>query len=47
MHPITFAKAHPVGVLVSMGLGMMVGPAILGSVNRWTGVSIRLPSVGG
>jgi hypothetical protein len=47
MHPISFLKAHPVAVLTNMALGMMVGPAILGAVGRWTGVTVRLPSVGG
>lgn len=46
MHPWEFAKAHPVAVAVNMALGVMVGPAILGMVNRYTGVSISLPRVG-
>lgn len=46
MHPISFTKAHPVAVVTSMALGMVVGPAILSAVGRWTGVSVRLPSVG-
>jgi hypothetical protein len=46
MHPITFIKAHPVGVLVSMAAGMIVGPYLLNMVNRTTGVSVNLPSVG-
>ena len=46
MHPIAFAKAHPLGVVVSMGLGMVVGPAILGTLGSWTGINVRLPSVG-
>ena len=47
MHPISFVKAHPVGVLVSMAAGMIVGPWILGKVNTATGVGVNLPSVGG
>lgn len=47
MHPITFVKNHPVGVLVSMAAGMIVGPAILGALNSTTGVNVNLPSVGG
>ena len=47
MHPISFMKDHPVAVVTNMALGMIVGPAILGAIGRWTGVSVRLPSVGG
>lgn len=47
MHPIRFAKEHPVGVLVSMGVGMMVGPWILSLGNRYTGINVSLPSYGG
>jgi hypothetical protein len=47
MRPIRFARAHPVAVVTNMALGMIVGPAILGYVRRFTGVSVRLPSVGG
>jgi hypothetical protein len=47
MHPISFVKAHPVGVIVSMGVGMVVGPWLLGMVNNATGVNVSLPTVGG
>lgn len=47
MHPVTFVKAHPVGVLVSAAAGMMIGPWILGMVRSATGVGVSLPSVGG
>ena len=47
MHPISFTKAHPVGVLVSMAAGMIVGPWILNMVRSATGVGVSLPSVGG
>jgi hypothetical protein len=46
MHPLSFAKQHPMAVVVNMALGMMVGPAILRMVGSSTGVSVRLPSVG-
>jgi hypothetical protein len=46
MQPIRFAKAHPLAVVVSGALGMMVGPWILGVVRGLTGVGVSLPSVG-
>jgi len=46
MHPLTFAKNHPVAVITNMALGMMIGPWILSMINR-TGVGISLPSYGG
>jgi predicted membrane protein len=46
MHPITYTKAHPVGVLVSMAAGMIVGPWILRMINSATGVAVSLPSYG-
>jgi hypothetical protein len=46
MHPWEFTKRHPVAVATNMALGVIVGPAILGMVRRWTGVSVSLPSVG-
>lgn len=46
MHPLTFAKNHPVAVVVNMALGMMIGPAILRAVNGFTGISVNLPTVG-
>jgi len=46
MHPITFVKNHPVGVLVSMAAGMVVGPWLLGTVSRTTGVNVNLPTYG-
>ena len=47
MHPISFVKAHPVAVITSAAAGMIIGPAVLGWINRTTGVNIGLPSVGG
>lgn len=47
MHPVKFAKAHPVAVVTNMALGMIVGPAVLSMLGRWTGVNVSLPSVGG
>lgn len=46
MHPLSFAKAHPVAVVVNMALGMMIGPWILGRIGGMTGLGISLPSVG-
>jgi hypothetical protein len=46
MHPLTFVKNHPVAVITNMALGMMIGPAILRTINNITGVSVGLPSVG-
>jgi len=46
MRPITFVKQHPVGVVVSMAAGMIVGPWLLGVLGRTTGVNVNLPSVG-
>jgi len=47
MHPVTFVKNHPVGVVVSMAAGMVIGPYILNMVNSATGVNVGLPTVGG
>jgi hypothetical protein len=47
MHPFSFIKAHPVAVIISAGAGMIAGPAVLGWINRTTGISVGLPSVGG
>jgi hypothetical protein len=46
MHPLTFVKNHPVATFTLMAAGMVVGPAILRTVNNVTGVSVGLPSVG-
>lgn len=46
MHPIRFAKEHPVAVGVNMALGVMVGPWALSLVRRYTGVSLSLPNYG-
>ena len=46
MHPITFVKNHPLGVVVSMAAGMVIGPWVLGMVNSTTGVNVNLPTVG-
>lgn len=47
MHPLRFVKEHPVGFLLSAGVGMMVGPWALSIANRYTGISVGLPSYGG
>jgi hypothetical protein len=47
MHPITFTKNHPVGVITSMALGMIIGPWILSMLRGVTGVGVSLPSYGG
>ena len=47
MHPLTFAKNHPVAVITNMALGMIIGPWILSMVNRTLGVGVSLPSYGG
>lgn len=47
MHPLRFAKEHPVAVIVNMGLGMVIGPWILSTANRFTGIQVGLPSYGG
>lgn len=46
MHPLTFVKNHPVGVVVSAAAGMIVGPWVLSTITNLTGVGVRLPSVG-
>ena len=42
--PIRFVKEHPVGFLLSAGVGMVAGPWALGTVQRYTGLSVSLPS---
>ena len=44
--PVRFVKQHPLATVVLMGTGMIVGPWILGTVGRVTGVNVNLPSVG-
>ncbi len=44
MHPLTFAKQHPVAVLTNMALGAIFLPAVLRAVNNATGVGVSLPS---
>jgi hypothetical protein len=46
-HPISFTKAHPVAVIVSMAVGYMVVPWLLGLAGGVTGVRVRLPQYGG
>lgn len=46
MHPLRFAKEHPVAVVTNMALGMIVGPYLLSMVNRTTGIGVNLPRVG-
>jgi hypothetical protein len=43
VHPIEFTKAHPVAVIVSMAVGYMVVPWVLGLVGKTTGVAVKLP----
>ena len=47
MHPLRFAKEHPVAVVTNMALGMIVGPWVLARINGVTGVGINLPRYGG
>jgi len=47
MHPITFTKEHPLGVIASFALGMVFGPWLLSTVQGKTGVGINLPTYGG
>jgi uncharacterized membrane protein YdjX (TVP38/TMEM64 family) len=46
MHPISFAKAHPVAVITCAAGGMAFGPAVLGWLRNVTGVGIRIPTGG-
>jgi hypothetical protein len=45
MHPIQFAKAHPVAVITNMVIGMAVGPWILSKIGSTTGINVSVPSV--
>jgi hypothetical protein len=47
MHPVSFVKAHPLATVTLMAAGMIVGPWVLGTLGRTTGVGVNLPSVGG
>ena len=47
MRPISFVKTHPVATVTLMAAGMIVGPWILGTLGRVSGVNVNLPSVGG
>jgi hypothetical protein len=47
MHPITFTKQHPAGVVVSFAMGMVFGPWLLNAIQGKTGVGLSLPSYGG
>jgi hypothetical protein len=47
MRPVAFVKEHPVAVVVNMGLGMFIGPWVLGTVSRFTGISISIPTFRG
>jgi hypothetical protein len=46
MHPFTYVKNHPAATVVTFAAGMIVGPWLLGSIARTTGVGINLPTVG-
>lgn len=46
LRPVSFVKEHPLGFIVSAATGMVVGPAVLGMIGKWTGVNVSLPSVG-
>jgi hypothetical protein len=46
-HPIRFVKEHPAGFFGSAIFGMIAGPWALGQINRWTGISLGLPSFRG
>lgn len=47
MRPVTFAKEHPVAVVVNMAIGYMVLPWIMSTLGRYTGVGVRLPQYNG
>jgi len=47
MHPLTFAKNHPVAVVTNMTLGAIFLPWVLSMVRNATGVGVNLPSYGG
>lgn len=47
MHPIRFVKEHPAGFIGSAIFGMVVGPWALGTIQRYTGFSVGLPSFRG
>lgn len=47
MHPIRFVKEHPVGFVGSAAFGMIAGPWALSLLNRYTGISLGLPSYSG
>jgi hypothetical protein len=46
MHPISYVKAHPTATVVTLALGMMVGPWLLNTIGSKTGININLPSYG-
>lgn len=46
MRPISYVKSHPTATVVTFALGMVVGPWLLGTVARTTGVNVSLPTVG-
>ena len=46
MHPVSYVKAHPAATVVTFALGMMIGPWVLSTVSRTTGVGVNLPSYG-
>lgn len=47
MHPVKFVKEHPAGFVGSAVFGMVVGPWALATIQRFTGVSVGLPSFRG
>jgi hypothetical protein len=44
--PITFTKQHPVAVAVTLAVGYIAVPWLLGMLGGITGVRVRLPQVG-
>jgi hypothetical protein len=46
MRPFSYVKTHPTATVVTFALGMMIGPWVLNTVNRTTGVGVSLPKYG-
>lgn len=46
MRPISYVKSHPAATVLTFAAGMVVGPWLLGTIGRTTGVNVSLPTVG-
>ena len=44
--PISYVKSHPTATVVTFAAGMIVGPWLLATLGRTTGVNISVPTVG-